>query len=999
MADTVSTTVGGLAPVAVVWCRQVDNEAESPGYTTIPEEFPGRHETLEAIRVIGNLTVNVADTHDYWDPDPSQPLSYYPNLFLYPAANGRYTCVGRMFLSTEDRPRLGMKTLVFTTAELVASGEFGPAVLRAHATMGGKSLPARVSAEPDASVYQAVGEGFLFHRGTTEPVVVVAAEQWEASAQVVLDLVRLLPTSLVALGAFLVFPYFLPEAKINMHEFTEQVPLALAVMRVPRGEAQGERHTKRIQGWEAAPVALRNLTRLAVPKGKENLPLVLQYARDHLEQKVVEVARRVDLVEGNRTRAELHDAERQAGRDRRKEMWRIGTAMETAALLLTRPKGRSVPMSGEAAKRATEYLQAQPSIPVLRVPEVSPGPLSTPPATASAEVVSQHPPWLQRPTEIRLPPPGPVAVPVSVSDDPSFHTAVAPSPTPVAPPSTPREPTARPAAPATPPAPLAPALSDVELDARLRRLVDQRIEEAARAKPAVADTAPVEARLMTALDTRIRESSEQAARALLSLQSDVGSRIAVVESRPVVDPSEVSAVVERRVRVQVEAMLSDVAEKVQQAVQASGELWAGRVRDELHQSVEEGKAHSARAEEDLRAALAAQIDLELRETKEQGTALREEIESRVREVLKERAVEVDQRRVKEGRDLEQRLGILLDGRTKELEARLMVAVADQKEKLTGILDERVGAAERRLGVEREVRVSEVSESQTHALAGLQVRLQAYFEQKLRENQDREREKYVELLARLKGELEQSLAKSIDSAKFDSAVRERVSQFLETARADQGKHLAAAVADAEIQLRSQSEENVLRLERVETKLQQREAEVLRVERGVRSDVEDLDRRVQVLSDRVLPLVRKTWLKVEELEKGVPGGYDSDGRIKDLRREVLRELRRVEGELLEQTSELRDRLEGTIAHQGRIWLNLLKQLSSESDQMSNDLAAGPRSASRSARDPTDSANDDYLANDLSTPIAYSPFAEDPPNPMSPTTAGPATEEREPRRRRRP
>ena len=30
-----------LTPVAVVWCRQVDNEAESPGYTTIPEEFPG----------------------------------------------------------------------------------------------------------------------------------------------------------------------------------------------------------------------------------------------------------------------------------------------------------------------------------------------------------------------------------------------------------------------------------------------------------------------------------------------------------------------------------------------------------------------------------------------------------------------------------------------------------------------------------------------------------------------------------------------------------------------------------------------------------------------------------------------------------------------------------------------------------------------------------------------------------------------------------------------
>ncbi len=137
MATAGVGTSAGLAPVAVVWCRQVDNEAESPGYTTIPEEFAGRRETLEAIRLVGNLTINIADTHDYWDPNPSQPLSYYPNLFLYPAASGRYTCVGRMFLSTEDRPRLGMKTLVFSTADLVASGEFGPAGLRAHATRGG----------------------------------------------------------------------------------------------------------------------------------------------------------------------------------------------------------------------------------------------------------------------------------------------------------------------------------------------------------------------------------------------------------------------------------------------------------------------------------------------------------------------------------------------------------------------------------------------------------------------------------------------------------------------------------------------------------------------------------------------------------------------------------------------------------------------------------------------------------------------------------------------
>jgi hypothetical protein len=347
---------GGFSPVAVVWCRQVDNEAESPGYTTIPEEFPGRRETLETIRLVGNLTVNVADTHDYWDPDPAQTLSYYPNIFLYPAGNGRYTCVGRMFLSTEDRPRLGMKTLVLDTPQLVASGDFGGAVLQVWASMGGRPGGDQRREEPDTAVYQAVGEGFLFHRGTTEPVVIVASDHWESAIDAMTELVRMLPTSLIALGAFLVFPYFLPEGKVNLHEFAEQIPLALAVMRVPEREAQGDRHAKRILSWEAAPVALRDLTKPPAPRGKDPLPLVLQYVRDHADEKILEVSRRVDLVEATRLRAHMEDPDHQGGKDRRKEMWRIGTGMESAALLLARPRGRSIPMTGEAAKRANQYL-------------------------------------------------------------------------------------------------------------------------------------------------------------------------------------------------------------------------------------------------------------------------------------------------------------------------------------------------------------------------------------------------------------------------------------------------------------------------------------------------------------------------------------------------------------------------------------------------------------------------------------------------------------------
>ncbi len=53
MAASDSVGLVSHAPVAVVWCRQVDNEAESPGYTTIPDDFPGRRETLETIRIVG----------------------------------------------------------------------------------------------------------------------------------------------------------------------------------------------------------------------------------------------------------------------------------------------------------------------------------------------------------------------------------------------------------------------------------------------------------------------------------------------------------------------------------------------------------------------------------------------------------------------------------------------------------------------------------------------------------------------------------------------------------------------------------------------------------------------------------------------------------------------------------------------------------------------------------------------------------------------------------
>jgi len=993
---------GAFSPVAVVWCRQVDNEAESPGYTTIPEEFAGRRETLETIRLVGNLTVNVADTHDYWDPDPAQTLSYYPNLFLYPAGNGRYTCVGRMFLSTEDRPRLGMKTLVLDTAQLIASGDFGGAVLQAWASMGGRPGADKPRVEPDPAVYQAVGEGFLFHRGTTEPVVIVAADQWESAIDAIAELVRVLPTALIALGAFLVFPYFLPEGKVNLHEFAEQIPLALAVMRVAEREAMGDRHQKRIQSWEAAPVSLRDLTKPVNAKAKDQLPLVLQYVREHADEKIREVSRRVDLVEAARLRAHLEDADHQGGKDRRKEMWRIGTAMESAALLLAKPRGRSIPMTGEAAKRANQYLQAHPEPDAALPPPVPSVP--APMEAAAVASANQVPPWLQRPPEVELPPPGPIAVPVSVSDDPSTlpagATAPAPLPTPEA---------ASTAAPNL--AGVAPtiAVATPETEARLRAYVDQRVREVTALIPPPSDPKAIETRVAAvaldaesrtngAIDRRVREAADSQTRALQNVHTDLSSRLAAVEARPVVPPNAVPDEVSRVMREVVEPRLADLFEKSRLGIKSSVDAIATQMRAEIAESVEEIRLRGAKSEEELRAALVAQMDIELREAKDQGIALREQIEARVRDVLKERLAEIDQRRAREVRELESRLGLLVDGRVKDLEGRLASGAKEQREQLAQGGQQQIAQMERRLELAQEARLAATVEAQTQALAGLQVRLQSYFDQRMREDQEREREKYVELLARLKTEVDQGLAHTIDSAEFDRAVGDRVGRALETVRAADRKVVETRIAEAAKRLESLNEASTNRLAQVETRLQQREVTIQEVEQSVRRDLEELDRRLQVMADRMMPLVRNTWLKVDELQKAGGPSAAADARLKEFRREFSRELRRLEGEMLEQTTELRDRMEGAIAHQGRIWLNFVRQMAASEDVDAPPTDAAARSLRRATRAAAASSPPDPILPPLRARPTYAPLDDDPVNPMDPEGEEARAEPVERRRARR-
>ncbi|MFY9717758.1 MAG: hypothetical protein WAK40_07510 [Thermoplasmata archaeon] len=965
MADPDPLPTRAVAPVASVWCRQVDNEAESPGYTTIPDDFAGLRETLESIRIVGNLTINIADTHDYWDPGPSQSLSFYPNLFLYPAAGQRYTCVGRMFLSTEDRPRLGMKTLVFSTAELLAGGDFGGMVLRAHATMDGRGEIRRLSADPDTSVYQAVGDGFLFGKGTTDPVVIVASDQWEAAAQTVLELVGAMPAALVALGAFLVFPYFLPAAKVSLAELSEQLPTALAVMRVARGEATGERHEKRLKSWEELSVTLRDLTKPASGKKADALPLVLQYLHDHEEDKEREVARRVDAVELPRLGTHLGDADRQSGRERRKEMWRIGAAMETAALLLSKPKGRSVSVSGEAGKRANAYLQARPAdAPPPPVPAEltaaasgsgSTGPLDPPSA-------SQHPAWLRAPQQVAVSVPESIGVPMPTGDDPSLLSAPPPPAVPsVASDNVPMlRATSRP--PERAPSPAAPA---VDLGA-----IDERVQNALRDH---------ESKWAITIETRLREGDEAHRASLAAAQQELSTRLDSLEARPSLDPAELTHAIHDRVATAVDERSAALGASASQAAESA---WSTRFTTELNGAIQEFDARAAKSEEELRAALVAQLDVELTETKEQGTVLREEIEGRVRKLLDERATEVSQKMGREVRDLEQRLNGLVEGRSKDLETRLGTNVTSQREKLAAVADERVARAEQRMALEREARLGEITETQTEALAGLQVRMQSFVEGKLRETLEKDREQYLALFARMKLDNEQALARTVDAAHLDTLLNERLTEMLERAHADQSKAVAAAVTHSEGRIRAAQQELLTRLHHLETSIPTQAVDVSHIERTVRRELDDFDRRLKVVHDHILPMVRQTWLKVSQQEFG--------GSIRDLRQSLEKEIQRVEASLLAENDQMRERMETAVAQHGRIWLNLIQQISREEGSLAGPARGRGRGIHRAARPlsaappPTSDGSFPPEASSTHSRAGPAPPVEARPDPSNPESA---------------
>ncbi len=1017
---------GRAQPVAVVWCRQVDNEAESPGYTALPNDFPGYPETMEAIRIVGNLAINVADTHDYWDPDPAVPLSYYRNLFLYPAFGGTYTCLGRMFLSTEDRPRLGMKTLVLDTVRLLASAGYGETLLRWYDSMGGRPGN-RLPPPADPRLYPLVGEGFLFHRGSTEPVVLIAGDEWEATMETIFDYLRSLPASLLSLGAILAFPYFLPAPKVNFTDFAESVPLVLAVMRVSKGEATGERHRKRIHSWHDAPVVLYDLTAGAASlsaKGKENAPLIAQYVRDHTQSKLAPVAERVDRVELRTLRTRLADPDRQAGKDRRKEMWRLSTAMESAALLLQKPRGRRLDLSADLSRRAQEYVRAQSGEETPEESEAPPVAASVPSVEPDPHVAGQSPPWLQRSGGPMPPAVQRTArvevVPVSVKDDPSLLR----SPEPGAP--DPALPTNRPlrSAESFSTSSLPPDFESRlkrQIEADLVRFVDERLSGATaaataqstrtvedrigarisaleqklntagahgppppppvdfrqvdqlvqdRIKTGLADQATKQSEALreakAGLERRFAEWSGSEQQALGSVTDRLLARAAELEARVTQQSTGQIAQSEERIRGEIRAILSEefdrgvravveprvqeLRARVDEALQKAAKEIQAQLTTTASRTLADLEARTRGTEENLRGALVAQMDLHLREAQDREESARTEIEARFQTLIEKRLAEAEQKRSKDLQEVERRLALLVDGRSREVQERVQTALKDAETRALGLLEEQVQGIESRSDRRVDSKLEEARDAEVHALADLQVRLQSYAEQKLKEAQDREREKYLELLARLKGETETALARVPDATAVERIVKDLFQRGSEAVKNDLQRLIDLRAMAVEERYGREHTEVVQRLETIRSTVEDRGRESIHLEDAIRAELDEIDRKIEVLTDRLVPVVRKAWVRIAELERGTGETGDTELKYAQLRREFTQDLRRLETDLTDRTRELRERVEGTIASQGRVWLTLVRQLSqmTEDRRAAGELAPSPSARTREPRD---------------------------------------------------
>ena len=214
------------------------------------------------------------------------------------------------------------------------------------------------------------------------------------------------------------------------------------------------------------------------------------------------------------------------------------------------------------------------------------------------------------------------------------------------------------------------AAARTDLDARLTA-VDARTKQASEVTSAalLAARADLETRL-AAIDARTKDAAETSARTAFATRSELETRLRAVEAVADANTDALKALPPPVAVPTGPVVLGpELEERISEAVRVSSEGWAERFRRDLKDAADQISAQSVSAEEELRAALVAQLDLEILEAKEQGTALREEIEGRVRAILQEHLDEAAQRTARDLRDSEQRLGLLVEGRGKDTETR------------------------------------------------------------------------------------------------------------------------------------------------------------------------------------------------------------------------------------------------------------------------------------------------------------------------------------------
>ncbi len=360
----------------IIWCRQVDNEAESPRYTPIPDSFPGLNESLARMKLVGDLAINASDTTDYWDPDPAKRFSYYRNLFLFPTGGGRYLCLGRMYLSTEERPRLGIKTLVLDAQALFAGHNAAQTLWQWYRAMEG--APPGEPPHPGVPALSALLARSISYADNSpdQPPLLLLSDSWNGSVETVFGLLTRMPESLLALSGILVFPYFIPAAKVDVPQLTRAFPLTLAAFRIS-SRATIDQRKRWVDGWTKHHLSV---TDLAEGPGKlpSSLPTSTKAWIDEESGEKWDAFR--SLLDGKEVEQALTGPfPAEEGIYRRKELARLAEVLEESQSP-SRKKGRATKKSAPAP---------------VPIPDFAPVPV--PPGA-----VSELPPWIDAARHLRV---------------------------------------------------------------------------------------------------------------------------------------------------------------------------------------------------------------------------------------------------------------------------------------------------------------------------------------------------------------------------------------------------------------------------------------------------------------------------------------------------------------------------------------------------------------------------------------------------------------------